>query len=233
MAKKHTRFGKLHQALKDSGYTATTGRAGEYLNFLKGTNKLVVARKADSTYLKRFNVGVVPFGLEIKTAKDAVNSRQGSMTVLANVVLKSISTIAPDTLFGLERDLTKTEAHIGFYNATATISIVATSATKKSKTSGITKKDYKSYNARTGSVPYGRVLSPNIKDDSGAVVTDIFKVTEEDVRTSIMQSIKGKNTADYKVLGVTFHPEVYPETGLINTALDTKNAPTTLPAEKS
>jgi len=229
MAKKHNRFGKLHQALKDNGYQSTTGRAGEYLNYLKGTNKLLVPRKADSSYLKRFNIGVVPFGLELSTKQNAVNMRQAAMTVMGNVVQSSISTLAPDTLFGLERDLTKTTALIGFYSATATITIVATSATKQAKTSTITKQSYKAFNSRRGSIPYGRVLSPNIKDDSGAAVTSLTNVTEEDVRGSIMETIKGKNTDQFKVLGVTFHPEVYPEAGLIDTAIDPK-APTTLPA---
>ena len=229
MAKKHTRFSKLHQALKDSGYTATTGRAGEYFNYLKGTNKLVVKRKPDSAYLKRFNVGVIPFGLEVSTKQNAVNSRQAAMTVLADVVRSSIDTLAPTTLFGIETDLTKTKEQFGFYAATATINIVATSATKSNATSGITKKDYKRYKSRSGSVPYGRVTT-GVVDDSGTAVSDISKITEEDVRSQIMKKVKGHNTDAYRVLGVTFHPEVYPENQLVDVVKDPK-APNTFPAE--
>lgn len=153
MAKKHTRFGKLHQALKDNGYQSTSGRAGEYLKFLQGTNKLVVARKPDSSYLKRFNIGVVPFGLEVSTKQNAVNMRQAAMTVMANVVRASINDLAPDTLFGLERDLTKTKEQIGFYAATATITIVATSGTKQPKTSEISFWGFILANARNGMLP--------------------------------------------------------------------------------
>src|SRR6476620_10709847 len=127
MAKRRHRFSALHRDLKASNYTATSGRAGEYFNYLKGTNKLTIARKLDGKYLRRFNVGVVPFGIEYNSTANAINSHQGTITVVADNILTTILTKVTgvtEGLFGIERDLTKTKEETGFYPALCKVFVV-------------------------------------------------------------------------------------------------------------
>ncbi|MEH2454487.1 hypothetical protein [Nostoc sp.] len=230
MAKKHRRFGALHKTLKDTNYSATSGAAGEYLNFLKGTNKLVVARKPDAKYLVRFNVGVIPFDIEPKTGAGVLNAYQGAMTILGNNVAALFSATLTDAMLGIERDLTKTKEVPGFYPAVARIATIpATATTKDSKTSGITKRAYKAFPTRTGGVPYGRTIT-SVKDESGATISDISKETEEDSRVAIMTAVKGITAGGHKCTSVSFSPELHPEAGFFGVAKPTTNVPTDLPA---
>lgn len=223
MAKKHRRFGRLHQTLKDTGYAAATGPGGEYLKYLKGENKLVIARKPDSKYLTRFNVGVIPFGNDVSTAATAINAYQTTMTIQADNIRNTFNTVAPDTLFGISRDLTKAQQINGFYAATARITVYPTSQTTKDpKTSGITKRAYKAYKTRTGSVPYGRSLA--VVDSAGAAITDLNKANEEDSRTTILNKLAGQVGGSFKCTGVSFTPETHPEIGFFGHSKST-NAP--------
>lgn len=213
MAKKHRRFGALHKTLKDTNYSATSGAAGEYLNYLKGVNKLVVARKPGAAYLKRFNVGVIPFDVEPASASGSINAYQGAMTVLSDNILTKFNGTLTDALLGIQRDLTQTKEIAGFYPALAHIAVIPSSVTAKSPaTSNITKRSYKSYPTRTGGVPYGRTIT-GVKDPTGAAITDITKETEEDSRTAIMTAVKGVTAGGYKCVGVSFTPETHPESG--------------------
>ncbi|WP_375511420.1 hypothetical protein [uncultured Nostoc sp.] len=223
MAKKHKRFGALHKTLKDTNYSATSGAAGEYLNFLKGTNKLVVARKPDAKFLIRFNVGVIPFDIEPSSASGAINAYQGTMTVVADNIRGLFNTTLTDGLLGIERDLTKTKQITNFYPALAHITVIPTAATKTQKTSGITKRSYKAYPSRSGGVPYGRTTT-SVKDESGATITDIAKETEEDSRKAIMIAVKGKEVTGFKCIGVSFTPELHPEDGFFDVAKPTTPA---------
>ena len=231
MAKKQKRFGALHATLKATNYSATSGAAGEYLNYLKGTNKLVVARKLDSKYLVRFNVGVIPFDIEPSTASGAINAYQGTMTVVANNILSKFNGSASDGLLGIERDLTKTKEMPGFYPALAHITVVPSATTDKAaKTSGITKRTYKAYPTRTGGVPYGRTTT-TVKDPNGAAITDISKETEEDSRGYIMTALKGITANSFKCIGVSFTPELHPEAGFFGVTKPTgSNVPADIPA---
>ena len=229
MAKKHRRFGALHKTLKDTNYSATGGAAGEYLNYLKGTNKLVVARKPDAKYLVRFNVGVIPFDIEPKSGTGVINACQGAMTVLGNNIAAKFNATLTDGLLGIERDLTKTKEVAGFYPALAHIATIPSNATTKdSKTSGITKRAYKAYPTRTGGVPYGRTTT-TVTDDSGASISDINKETEEDSRKAIMTAVKGITAGSYKCIGVSFTPELHPEAGFFGVAKPT-GAATDIPS---
>jgi len=228
MAKKHRRFGALHKALKDTGYQATSGPAGEYLKFLQGTNKIVVARRPDSKYLKRFNVGVTPFDIDVPTGANVITAYQGLITVQGNNILKAVTGIT-DSIMGIERDLTKTKEVPGFYAALAHITIAATGQTpsKGNKTSGITKRAYTAINTRTGGVPYGR--STGVTDSTGAAISDLSKANEEDSRAFIMNAIKGKTFGNWIVKGATFTPETHPESGTFGVTLDA-SAPTDIPS---
>lgn len=226
MAKKHRRFGALHKTLKDTNYTATSGAAGEYLNYLKGTNKLVVARKPDSKYLLRFNVGIIPFDIEPKTGAGVVNAYQGTVTVMGNNIAALFNATLTDAMLGIERDLTKTKEVAGFYPALAHIATIpANVTTKDSKTSGITKRAYKAFPTRTGGVPYGRTTT-SVTDDAGATITDISKETEEDSKKAIMNAVKGITAGNHKCIGVSFTPELHPEDGFFG-----KSKPTGVPAD--
>lgn len=228
MAKHRARFRSLHKALKDTGYQATTGPAGEYLKFLQGTNKLVVARKPDTKYLVRSNVGIIPFDIEPDSGTGAINAYQGTITVMAENIRKTFDSAIPDSLLGIERDLTKTKEVSGFYPALALVTIIPTQATKSEKTSGITKRKYKAFPSRTGGIPYGRTIS-TVKDPKGAAITDISKETEEDSRKAILEAIKGKTAGSFKCLGVSFQPELHPESGFFGKTRAT-DAPTDIPA---
>ena len=227
MAKKHRRFGALHKALKDTGYKATDGPAGEYLKFLQGQNKITVARKPDSKYLVRFNVGVIPFDIEVPTGANDIKAYQGTTTVQANNILKVVTGLT-DAMLGLERDLTKTREVAGFYPALAHVTVAATGQTKSPKTSGITKRSYKTINTRTGGLPYGRTKT-SVKDPQGNAITDISNETEEDSRKAIMEAIKGKTFGNWICRGVTFTPELHPEAGFFGKSL-ANDAPTDIPS---
>ncbi|MEH2456534.1 hypothetical protein [Nostoc sp.] len=223
MAKKHNRFGALHKTLKATNYSATSGAAGEYFKYLKGENKLVILRKPGTKYLVRFNVGVIPFDIEPSAVSTAINSYQGTMTVMANNILAKFATLLTDAQMGIERDLTKTKEIPGFYPALAHIAVVTTSgitAGKQPKTSAITKEPYKAYPVRNGGVPYGRTIV-GINDSAGVPITDIGKESEEDSRAKIMDLIKGKEVEGFKCIGVSFTPELHPEAGFFGIAKPT------------
>lgn len=229
MAKKHRRFGALHKSLKDSGFTATSGPTGEYFNYLKGTNKIVVARRPSSAYLQRFNVGVTPFDIDVPTGANVITAYQGLMTVQGNNILKAVTDLT-DAVMGIQRDLTQTKEVAGFYPALAHITVAATgqTATKGNKTSGITKRAYTAINTRSGGVAYGR--STGVKDSTGAAITDLSKCSEEDSRAFIMETAKGKTYGNWIVKGISFSPETHPEAGIFGVALGTTGVPTDIPA---
>ena len=216
MPRKKQRFGKLHQELKSSGYTATGGRAGEYLNYLKGTNKIVVARKPSSQYLKIFNVGVTPFGKEPNSGTNVETALQTGMTIQADIIRALFNTVAPDAAFGIERDLSKTNIDDIFYAAQCVITVVPTTsltAAKVQVTSGITKADYKKFaGIRAGSVPYGRTTTaPQAQTEGGTPTTPtLATVAEEDVRKSLMVALKkGTIGGDYSIFSLHFVPEEF------------------------
>jgi len=229
MAKKHRRFGALHKALKDTGYTATSGAAGQYLKYLQGTNKLVVARRPSSAYLERFNVGVTPFDIDVPTGTNVITAYQGLMTVQANNILKAVTGLT-DSIMGIQRDLTQTKEVAGFYPALAHITVAATgqTPTKGNKTSGITQRTYTAINTRSGGVPYGR--STGVTDSTGAAITDLSKANEEDGRAFIMETAKGKTYGNWIVKGISFSPETHPEAGIFGITLGTTGVPTDIPA---
>ena len=215
MSRKKVRFGKLHQTLKDTNYSATSGAAGEYLNYLKGTNKLTVARKPDAKFLKVFNVGVTPFGEEPNTGTNAITAVQASITVQGDNI-KALFSSASDAAFGIERDLKKCLIDERFYAALCQITVVPTaslSQAKTSKTSQITKKAYKAFaGIRSGSVPYGRTTTvPDAQTEGGTPTTPtLATVSEEDVRKSLTDVLKkGTVGGQYTVFGLHFVPEEF------------------------
>lgn len=221
MAKKHRRFGALHKTLKDTNFSATSGAAGEYLNYLKGTNKLVIARKPDPKFLVRFNVGIIPFDIEPSTVTSAINAYQGTMTVVGENIRALFNATLSDGLLGIERDLTKTKEIPGFYPALAHITVIpADTTTKTAKTSGITKRAYKAFPTRSGGVPYGRTII-GTHDPAGVSITDISKETEEDSKIAIMTVVKGKTAGGFKCIGVSFTPELHPEAGFFGVVAPT------------
>jgi hypothetical protein len=237
MPRKKKRFGKLHQALKDTGYAAGSGPAGNYLKFLQGTNKLVIPRKAGADFLKTFNVGVTPFGEEPNTGSAAITAREASITIQADNI-KSLFQTATDAAFGIVRDLTQSLIDPSFYAAEAIITVVpsasvASGATKTSHTSAITLRPYKSYpGVRSGSVPYGRTTTaPQAETEGGTPTTPtLATVSEEDVRLSIAQLLKkGTSGGTYQVLSLGFVPEEFVVNRSFSKAKKS-DAPTGLPA---
>ncbi|QLE41685.1 hypothetical protein FD723_15515 [Nostoc sp. C052] len=237
MPRKKQRFGKLHQTLKETNYSATSGAAGEYLNYLKGTNKLTVDRKPDAKFLKIFNVGVTPFGEEPNTGSGAITAIQASITVQGDNI-KSLFSAATDAAFGIERDFTKMLIDASFYAAECVITVVPTASLTQAKTqkqSKITKRNYKSYaGVRSGSVPYGRTTTvPDAQTEGGTATTPtLATVSEEDVRKSLMDVLKkGTVGGQYTVLGLHFIPEEFVEVRSFDRAKPTgSNLATGVPA---
>jgi|GEM_PF-3463435 len=234
MPRKRNRFGKLHQSLKQSGYTATSGPAGEYLNYLKGVNKLVVPRKPTGQYLKLFSVGVTPFGEEPNTGT-ANTALQANMTVQADLI-KALFTTATDASFGIERDLTKTQIDLTFYAAECQITVVPTAAagaTKVAAISTITKQSYKKYpGIRSGSIPYGRTTTAPAAQTEGSTPTTptLATVAEEDVRKSLMLSLAKKTIGgSYQIFGLHFIPEEFVEGRSFDNKKAATGTPTSLP----
>jgi len=210
------RFGRLHQTLKATNYSATSGAAGEFLNYLKGINKLLVARKPGSSYLRIFNVGVIPFGEEPDSTSGAKNPLEANMTVQADNIKALFSSVASDALFGIERIVANCTIDERFYAAQCRISVVPNTSlttTKETKTSQITKNLYKRYiGVRTGSIPYGRTTTASAAVTEGGVPTTptIATETEEDSRKSISNALrKGTVGGQYTVLSLSFIPEEF------------------------
>lgn len=230
MPRNHRRFGKLHQTLKDTNYQATTGPAGEYLNYLKGVNHLTVPRKPPAESLKLFNVGVIPFEDEPDMTSGAINALQATMSVEAQSILNVASSIAPDSMFGIERDLkNKTRVENAFYAAKAIITVIATSVLSAPKTqsqSGITKRNYKRYLSRSGGVPYGRnTHTVGATTEGGQAVTpSLTEVSEEQVRKTITDALKGQVVGSYTIKTLNFIPEEFDEGRLFEA-----KQPTTIP----
>ncbi len=230
------RFGRLHATLKATGYSATNGPAGEYLNYLKGTNKLTVPRKPAANLLKTFNVGVIPFGQEPDNASGAKNAYETSITVQADNIKTLFVALAPDTLFGIERDLTKCEISEIFYAAQCHISVVPTNSLtggKQPATSNITKQAYKKYpGIRSGSIPYGRTTNaPAAQTEGGTPVATptIATESEEDSRLSISNALKkGVAQGEYTVYALRFIPEEFVEPRSFSKTRPT-DAPTGIP----
>ncbi|MEH2283346.1 MAG: hypothetical protein V7K90_18775 [Nostoc sp.] len=235
MPRKRQRFGKLHQTLKDTGYAASTGPAGEYLKFLQGTNKLLVPRKPTVGYLKSFSVGVTPFGEEPNTGTSAITALQTNITVQADIIRGFFNAVAADALFGIERDLAKTNIDDRFYSAECQITVVPVASltgAKSPHTSTITKRAYKSFpGVRSGSIPYGRTTTAPAAETEGGTPTTptLATVSEEDVRKSLELALKkGTVASSYSIMGLHFIPEEFVEPR----SFDKKkvdNAPTTLP----
>ena len=232
MPRSRHRFSKLHQTLKETNYTATSGAAGEYFNYLKGTNKLTVPRKPAGKYLEIFNVGVLPFGDE-PDGGTAVNAYQATMTVQADNIRALFS--ATDAAYGIERDLTKTKLEPDFYAAKAEIRVVTTadlSGAKIQHQSQITKRSYKSFNVRAGGVPYGRTTSvAGATTEGGQPATPTIQdVTEEQVRTALLTALKGATGGQYTCTDVSFIPEVFEESRSFDRVKPT-SAATDIPAQ--
>lgn len=230
MPRDKQRFSDLQRQLKQGNYSQTSGDAFEYLQYLKGINKLKVERKPDSKYLQRFNVGVIPFDVAF-VAADAEKHWQAAMTILADNIRIEFNTVAPIALFGIEIDLSKCEQVNGFYPALARITVKPLSqTTKDEKTSGITKRKYKSFKTRTGSIPFGRSLV-GVKQPDGSAETDLGDVESEQVEKSILAALKGTNTTTYQCTGISFVPEEHPAEGYFGKDKPTgNNVPTGIPA---
>lgn len=230
MPRSRGRFSRLNRELRASGASATSGRAGEYLNWLKGVNKINVTRRPSQAYMQRFNVGVIPFGVSPKTGASELNHVITSMTVQADAI-KATVTGATDAKLGIERDLTKIREESGFYPAQAKVLLVGASAQTETETSGITKQPYKTIKGRSGSIPYGRTTTGVVDAETGAAEADIGTVDELDIRNSLAREVfkKGTTVGSFKIKTVTFVSEEWKLEQLIGVVKPT-NAPTTLPA---
>ncbi|MBH8578352.1 hypothetical protein I8752_36525 [Nostocaceae cyanobacterium CENA369] len=152
----------------------------------------------------------------MSTEPSAVTAVQASITVQGDNIKTLFGATAPDTLFGIERDLSKTEIDESFYAAECIITVVPNASLTQAKTqkqSKITKRNYKAYEGiRSGSVPYGRTTNaPQAETEGGTPTTPtLATVSEEDVRKSLMTALKkGTVGGQYTVLGLHFIPKEF------------------------
>lgn len=212
MARDKQRFSDLQRQLKQGNYSQTSGSAFEYLQYLRGINKIVVARRPGIKYLERFNVGVIPFDITMAAAAGDQHC-ECTMTVMAENIRAHFNANAPLTLFGIQSDLALCSQLQGFYPALARVTLRPLSqTTKDAVVSGITRRAYKRWKSRTGSIPFGRTTG-GLKTAAGAASTDLNLSVQEQVEDSITESLKGKNTSTWQVIGISFVPEEHPEAG--------------------
>lgn len=219
------RFSKLHAALKATGYTATTGDAGEYFNYLKGVNKLKVARNPGGALLNRINGGVLPFGLTLAQGQaNGVDGLQAIWTTQAAAIQVVTNALAPLTDYGLKTALTNTSVNPNFYAAKAIVTLrPKATATKSPKTSQITKRAYKAFNTRSGGIPFGRVAGIMVGNPPTA--STLADCTEETVAKSLVSKLKEKEAGTWVVVGVNATPEDFK-----SQSTSGQNIPTPLPS---
>jgi hypothetical protein len=216
MARGHRRrFAKLHQTLKDTGFAAATGAAGEYLNYLKGTNVLKITRKPKPALRKLLNVGVVPFN-EPDTATTTSSMSGGyetTATAQGMSIQKVFDGIIPYSLLGIEIDLTKCNTHSGFYSAELRVTIKQDSAAASEHTSQITKRKYNSYPTRAGAIPFGRAVGIPLPTNPASTSTKATAY-EEASREFYLQKIKGAKAGGWTVVGAQVSPEEWVDKGV-------------------
>ena len=224
------RFGRLREQLAATGYSATGGETGNYNNYLKGESKLVIARKLDSKYLKRFNIRVRPFGIKAPASTAPIQGLQAAVTYQGWNIFNLFSDKITPTNIGVKQDeLTDATVNEQYYPATVRIFIVPTadlSSGKVPKISQITKNAYKAYeNVRSGAMPYGRDLTGVLVPEGGTAPTDLNTVTEEDVKAFILDKLKGAVGGEWTCIAVVFTPEYFGEGREFGKAYNSNQAP--------
>lgn len=207
MPRTRQRFSRLNAELKASLGTAAAGtRAADYLNFLKGTNRIRITRKLTGDARARFSVGIVPFGL---TPGATPRAFQASMTYQAENIRAMFNTAANDNAYGIRAFDNTTETDALYYPALVKIFVTVLNATSTPETSGILKTQgtYRSFKGRSGSIPFGRTVSSTTDAETGTVESALGDVDEEDVKRSLAADLKGAREATYKVKGISFVSE--------------------------
>jgi len=225
MARGHRgRFRKLHQALKDSGFAPSGGVALEYLNYLKGVNKLTITRKVDPSLKPIINCGVIPFN-EPETASTTSTLSGGfetTWTLQAAAIQNAFTSQIPLALLGIEKDLAKCQIHSGFYSAILHVTVRDKGTTTPTpKTSQITKKAYKAYPTRSGGIPFGRSVGIMLPNGSPSTVATSY---EESAREYLLSKVKGQTGGTYLCVGAQVTPEEWMDKGVSG-----KVMPTTVP----
>jgi len=230
--RRNVAFSQLKKTIRLAGGTVdANSAAGNYQQWAEGKTKKTIANKPTGALAQKFNVGVIPFEHDYNSTQGAINSHQVAMTQQAQAVLAATTGLT-DSLLGITRTLAQTIILFGIYPAVANVKLqAATSTSKLSRTSAITKNSYKTYATRTGGIPYGRSIDAAVVDSTGTAFTDLAKVSEEDVRNAILQKAKGQTFGSYKVVGISFLPEIYPEVELSGVTPPTTVPGLTLPTQ--
>lgn len=232
MPRSKGRFSRLNKELRASGASATAGRAGEYLKFLKGENKIDVGRRPAQEQLQIFNVAVIPFGVSPRTGTADQGQLQVSMTVQADNIRNLFGADGNDARFGIDRNLANAGTDKGFYPALVRVFVALANEQPTNATSGIlgaTYGKYKRYKGRSGSIPFGRTLRDMIDPATGTGPAALGAVNEEMVKNAISRNLKNKEFQGYKVRSVSFVSEVWKAEGKMD-ATRPANAPTTIAA---
>lgn len=211
MPRKRSRFSRLDAELKASGGTAPVGtRAGDFLNFRKGINKITQPRRPGSEVLARFGVGVLPFGLTPAATTPVYYI--ASMTIQAEQIRAFFNTAASLNNYGIETRTTATQDATGiFYPAQVKVFITALNAVSTPENSKIipSADQYRRFKGRSGSIPFGRTITGVTDAGTNAAETALGNVDEEDVKKSLASKLKGQTTTAYRVKGISFVSELW------------------------
>jgi hypothetical protein len=213
------RFGKLHQTLKDTGFAPTGGVALEYLNYLKGANKLTIRRKTDKSLKPLVNCGVIPFN-EPQSATTTTSKPGGFETTWSlqgAAIQAAFSTQISLALLGIENDLSKCQVHSGFYSAILHVTVRDKGAAKvQDIESQITKKKYNAYPTRSGGIPFGRSIGIKLPDGTTSTAATSY---EEATREDLLSKVKGQIGGTYLCVGAQITPEEWVDKGVSGKAL--------------
>ena len=208
-----SRFSKLSKRLRAYGGTAAAGTPeGEYLNYIKGINKINVTRRPAQEYLERFTVGIMPFGIDFTNipAPGYADKWAAFMTVFSSLGMAEVG-LTPVNL-AYEENTQDYSEKLGFFPAMLRWRTTVISATPTTETSGITKKTYKRKPNQNFQIPFGRTQSASILPN-GSTLT-IATVTENIVGDRLASLVKSVALSGKKVTSVSIVPEeIKDETG--------------------
>lgn len=198
MPRRRQRFAQLERELKASGYAPDpNSRAGQYLNFKKGINRINVANPPNAAERLRKGVAILPFNLPLELPVTNDDRFLVPITALSNTGRLSLGLSNNELGYEALSPLTKNPGN--FYPALLRV-FVKTSSTPMptSPTSGILRRPYKRYAGRSYSIPFGR---------SEALVATFTAatVTEENSKQALILQIKATNP----LTSVSYDPEVF------------------------
>ena len=154
MGRRKPRFSFLDRALKVAGNTATAGVLGEYAKFKAGDNKANTGTK-DPTANQRVSYAIVPFGqaLTNPATADPSEHERVSITIWSNN-WRTANALTNNNVGYNTGAFDEAGSDGGYYPAL--LIAKGPKGPVQNKISGITKRSYKSYGAKSYTIPFGQ-----------------------------------------------------------------------------